>query len=121
MSEQQPQPAETGYSEQQNMRHAMSMLVRAVPPAEITASLVERGVNPISAQVMVEELLKNRTQARRSNALRGLVIGLVLIALGIYGWFAPMLLNPSSSKILAIAAVLYGLAQVVQGVVLLKK
>lgn len=118
-------PVETNqqpsYSEQQNLRHAASLLGQNTPREEIVASLMGRGVPEISARLMVDELDKSRARVKRSSALRGLVIGGVLILLGIYGLFAPMLLNPSSSKILAIAAILYGLAQATQGVILLRK
>jgi hypothetical protein len=109
------------YSEQENLRHAANLVFANRPPAEISASLVERGVPEITARLMVEELIRSRAQAKRSRAVRNLVIGGVLILLGIYGLFSPMLLNPTSSKILAIAAILYGAAQTTQGVILLRK
>ena len=112
---------QTGYSEQENLRHAASLLGHNTPHEEIVASLMGRGVPEISARLMVDELDKSWARAKRSSALRGLVIGGVLILLGIYGLFAPMLLNPTSSKVLAIAAILYGLAQSAQGVILLRK
>jgi hypothetical protein len=109
------------FSEQDNLRHAASLLARNTPREEIVASLMGRGVNEITAGLMVDGLLESRAKAKHSAAIRGLVIGGVLILLGVYGFFAPMLLNPTSSKILAGAAILYGLAQAAQGVILLRK
>jgi hypothetical protein len=109
------------YSEQENLRHAADLVFANLPPEQISASLVERGVPEITARLMVEELIRSRAQAKRSRAVRNLVIGGILILLGVYGLFAPMLLNPTSSKILAIAAILYGAAQVSQGIILLRK
>jgi hypothetical protein len=109
------------YSDPENLRHAASLLARNTPREEIVTSLLGRGVNEITAGLMVDGLLESRAKARRSAAIRGLVIGGALILLGVYGFFAPMLLNPTSSKILAGAAILYGLAQFTQGVILLRK
>ena len=112
------QPA---YSEQENLRHAASLLARNTRREEIVASLVERGVNEITAGLMVDGLLESRVKAKRNAGIRGVVIGGVLILLGVYNLIAPMYLNATSSKILAIAAILYGLAQAVQGVIMLRK
>jgi hypothetical protein len=109
------------FSEQENLRHAASLLARNTPRQEIVASLLGRGVNQITAGLMVDGLLESRAKARRSAAIRGLVIGGALILLGVYGFFAPMLLNPASSRVLAGAAILYGLAQAAQGAILLRK
>ena len=109
------------YTDQENLRHAAGLLSRSVPREEITADLVGRGVQAITANLMVDELIQSRARAKRSSAVRGLVIGGLLILLGIYGLFAPMLLNPVSARVLAVGAILYGAAQFAQGVILLRK
>lgn len=110
------------FSERENLVYAAQLLGRNTPARDVEAALVARGVGPITANQMVEQLILQRAKVHRSAGIRGILVGLILVGIGLFVLLTPMGAQSSSSRIIAIAACLYGLARAVQGgLQLLKK
>ena len=103
------------FSERENLVYAAQLLGRNTPARDVEAALIARGVGPITANQMVEQLILQREKVRRNAGIRGIVVGLILVAIGVFVLLTPGGTLTSSSRIVAVAAILYGLARGVQG------